>query len=162
MFRRITVLASALALFVAGALSWTAAAAPITGSFTVDITFIPQQLCEFELIDTPLLVMGKTTRLRSSAPPSDPIRKIDRILVKFEADLLLTMSISGLELTSSYARSPSRAWRSQLFFGQRHRGRDGLRAPSLVFAPNIIEFEDRPRRQRHPLLLSQSDRTRQL
>jgi hypothetical protein len=44
MFRRITVLASALALFVAGALSWTATAAPITGSFSVDIVFYPQQL----------------------------------------------------------------------------------------------------------------------
>jgi hypothetical protein len=48
MFRRITVLASALALFVAGALSWTAAAAPITGSFTFDIVFYPQQDCRVD------------------------------------------------------------------------------------------------------------------
>jgi type 1 fimbria pilin len=67
MFRRITVLASALALFVAGALSWTAAAAPITGSFTVDIVFYPQQDCTVD-----------PGTLEIICPVEDPINKIDR------------------------------------------------------------------------------------
>jgi hypothetical protein len=40
MFRRITALVCALAL--AGALSWTAQAAPVTGSFGLDLVFYPQ------------------------------------------------------------------------------------------------------------------------
>jgi hypothetical protein len=39
MFRRITALVCALAL--AGALSWTAQAAPVTGSFGLDLVFFP-------------------------------------------------------------------------------------------------------------------------
>jgi hypothetical protein len=139
MFRRITVLASALALFVAGALSWTAAAAPITGSFTVDITFIPQQLCEFELIDTDP-GDGENDALEIVCSPDDPIRKIDRILVKFEADLLLTMSISGLELTSSTSFT-FKGVEAQLFFVKATVGAMVFET-ALVFAPNIIEFEE--------------------
>jgi hypothetical protein len=76
MFRRITVLASALALFVAGALSWTAAAAPITGSFTVDIVFYPQQDCtvnpciHLRIICPP---MTRSTRLIESWSSLRPI-----------------------------------------------------------------------------------------
>jgi hypothetical protein len=62
MFRRITVLASALALFVAGALSWTAAAAPITGSFTVDIVFYPQQDCTVNPVNLRITCNPRTTR----------------------------------------------------------------------------------------------------
>jgi hypothetical protein len=129
MFRRITVLASALALFVAGALSWTAAAAPITGSFSVDITFIPQQDCTvdpdtFEII----------------CPVEDPINKIDRILVKFEADLVLTMSISGLELTSSTSFT-FKGVETQIFWAKATVGAMVFET-ALVFAPNIMEFEE--------------------
>jgi hypothetical protein len=139
MFRRITVLASALALFVAGALSWTAAAAPITGSFSVDITFIPQQLCGFELIDTPL-GDRKDDALVIVCSPTDPIRKIDRILVKFEADLLLTMSISGLELTSSTSFT-FKGVETQIFWAKATVGAMVFET-ALVFAPNIMEFEE--------------------
>jgi hypothetical protein len=44
MFRRITALVCALAL--AGALSWTAQAAPVTGSFGLDLVFYPVRDCD--------------------------------------------------------------------------------------------------------------------
>jgi hypothetical protein len=64
MFRRITALVCALAL--AGALAWPAVAAPVTGSFKLDITFYPE---------------------------TGGLSKIDQIVVKFEADLILSLSI---------------------------------------------------------------------
>ncbi len=132
MFRRITVLASALALLVAGALSWTAAAAPITGSFSVDIVFFPQQDCTVvrtTIIDFEIL-----------CPMDDPINKIDRILVKFEADLLLTMSISGLELTSSTSFT-FKGVETQIFWVKATVGAMVFET-AMVFAPNIMEFEE--------------------
>jgi hypothetical protein len=129
MFRRITVLASALALFVAGALSWTAAAAPITGSFTVDIVFYPQQDCTVD-----------PGTLEIICPVEDPINKIDRILVKFEADLLLTISVSGLELTSSTSFT-FKGVETQIFFTKATVGAMVFET-ALVFAPNIMEFEE--------------------
>jgi hypothetical protein len=42
MFRRLLALTCALA--VVGALSWGANAAPVSGSFSLDIVFYPQQL----------------------------------------------------------------------------------------------------------------------
>jgi hypothetical protein len=75
MFRRITVLASALALFVAGALSWTAAAAPITGSFSVDIVFHPQQACTVDplTLRSPATPQIRSTRLIESWSSLRPI-----------------------------------------------------------------------------------------
>ncbi len=129
MFRRITVLASALALLVAGALSWTAAAAPITGSFSFDVVFFPQQDCTVDP-DT----------LEIICPVEDPINKIDRILVKFEADLLLTMSISGLELTSSTSFT-FKGVEAQIFWAKATVGAMVFET-AMVFAPNILEFEE--------------------
>jgi hypothetical protein len=126
MFRRITVLASALALFVAGALSWTAAAAPITGSFSFEIVFYPQ--------------VGCTIDPNGDIICDDPINKIDRILVKFEADLLLTMSISGLELTSSTSFT-FKGLETQMFWAKATVGAMVFET-ALVFAPNIMEFEE--------------------
>jgi hypothetical protein len=76
MFRRLLALTCALA--VVGALSWGANAAPVSGSFSLDIVFYPQHIISV-----------------------DPINKIDLIDVKFEADLILTLSISGLDITST-------------------------------------------------------------
>lgn len=128
MFRRITVLACALAL-LAGALSWTAAAAPITGSFTVDITFHPQTDCTINVITREIL-----------CPVDDPVNKIDRIMVKFEADLVLTMSISGLELTSTTAFT-FKGVEAQIFYVKATVGAMTFEN-ALVFAPNIMEFEE--------------------
>ncbi len=129
MFRRITVLASALALFVAGALSWTAAAAPITGSFSIDIVFFPQQNCTVD-----------PNTLEILCPVEDQINKIDRILVKFEADLLLTISISGLELTSSTSFT-FKGVETQIFWVKATVGAMVFET-AMVFAPNIMEFEE--------------------
>lgn len=126
MFRRITVLACALALLT-GALSWTAAAAPITGSFSFDIVFYPEQACTLDLETGEIIC-------------EDPINKIDRILVKFEADLLLTMSISGLELTSSTSFT-FKGIETQLFWVKATVGAMVFQT-AMVFAPNIMEFEE--------------------
>jgi hypothetical protein len=114
---------------VAGALSWTAAAAPITGSFTVDIVFYPQQDCTVN-----------PGTLEIICPVEDPINKIDRIFVKFEADLLLTISISGLELTSSTSFT-FKGVETQIFFVKATVGAMVFEN-ALVFAPNIMEFEE--------------------
>ncbi len=126
MFRRITVLACAVALLT-GALSWTAAAAPITGSFSFDIVFYPEQACTVDLTTGEIIC-------------EDPINKIDRILVKFEADLLLTMSISGLEMTSSTSFT-FKGIETQLFWVKATAGAMVFET-AMVFAPNIMEFEE--------------------
>lgn len=149
MFRRITVLVCALA-FLAGALSWTAAAAPITGSFTVDITFYPENNGFFTDGDDDgdTLVNedpwdgsdndGDT--LIDEDPPADAINKIDRVRVKFEADLVLTLSISGLELTSTTAFT-FKGVEVQIFYAKATVGAMTFEN-ALVFAPNILEIEE--------------------
>lgn len=126
MFRRITVLACALAL-LAGVFSWTAAAAPITGSFTFDVVFYPEQFCTVDPGTLEIIC-------------DDPINKIDRIMVKFEADLALTMSISGLELTSSTSFT-FKGVETQIFWVKATVGAMTFET-ALVFAPNIMEFEE--------------------
>ncbi len=126
MFRRITVLVCALA-FLAGALSWTAAAAPITGSFTVDITFYPEQDCTVDRVTWGISCEGD-------------VNKIDRIMVKFEADLVLTLSISGLELTSTTAFT-FKGVEVQIFYAKATVGAMTFEN-ALVFAPNILEIEE--------------------
>jgi hypothetical protein len=99
-------------LALAGALSWTTLAAPITGSFTVDIVFFPQHSGQ---------------------------NKIDLIDVKFEADLILTLSISGLDLTSTTLFT-FKGVEVQIFSAKATVGAMTF-STVLVFAPNIIEFE---------------------
>ena len=111
MFRRITALVCALAL--AGALSWTAQAAPVTGSFGLDIVFYPASVGDF---------------------------KIDYVFVKFEADLVLSMSISGLDLTSTTLFT-FKGVEVQLFSVKATVGAMTF-TTVLAFAPNILEFED--------------------
>jgi hypothetical protein len=95
----------------------------------VDIVFHPQQACTVN-----------PTTLVITCSPSDPINKIDRILVKFEADLLLTMSISGLELTSSTSFT-FKGVETQIFWAKATVGAMVFET-ALVFAPNIMEFEE--------------------
>jgi hypothetical protein len=111
MFRRITALVCALAL--AGALSWTAQAAPVTGSFGLDLVFFPASGGDF---------------------------KIDYVAVKFEADLVLSMSISGLDLTSTTLFT-FHGVEVQLFSAKATVGAMTF-TTVLAFAPNILEFED--------------------
>ncbi|MCI2429869.1 hypothetical protein LM602_03685 [Candidatus Acetothermia bacterium] len=112
MFRRFTALVCALAL--AGALSWGAMAAPITGSFGIDIIFYPD--------------------------PTGGVAKIDQIVVKFEADLVLALSISGVDLTSTTLFT-FKGVEVQLFSLKATVGPMSL-STILVFAPSIIEFEE--------------------
>jgi hypothetical protein len=111
MFRRITALVCALAL--AGALSWTAQAAPVTGSFGLDLVFFPANGGDF---------------------------KIDYVAVKFEADLVLSISISGLDLTSTTLFT-FQGVEVQLFSAKATVGAMTF-TTVLAFAPNILEFED--------------------
>jgi hypothetical protein len=97
----------------------------------VDIVFYPQQACTVDANDPDLPIICN---------PDDPINKIDRILVKFEADLLLTMSISGLELTSSTSFT-FKGVETQIFFVKATVGAMVFEN-ALVFAPNIMEFEE--------------------
>jgi hypothetical protein len=111
MFRRITALVCALAL--AGALSWTAQAAPVTGSFGLELVFFPANGGDF---------------------------KIDFVAVKFEADLVLSISISGLDLTSTTLFT-FQGVEVQLFSAKATVGAMTF-TTVLAFAPNILEFED--------------------
>jgi hypothetical protein len=119
MFRRITALVCALAL--AGALSWTAQAAPVTGSLGLDLVFYPVSDCD----PNPLVF--------------EPC-KISYIAVKFEADLVLSMSISGLDLTSTTLFT-FHGVEVQLFSAKATVGAMTF-TTVLAFAPNILEFED--------------------
>jgi hypothetical protein len=95
----------------------------------VDITFHPQTDCTVD-----------PETLEILCPVEDPINKIDRIMVKFEADLVLTLSISGLELTSSTAFT-FKGVETQIFYAKATVGAMVFET-ALVFAPNIMEFEE--------------------
>lgn len=116
MFRRFTALVCALAL--AGAFSWGAVAAPVTGSFGIDIVFYPANL----------------------NPSGGAYDKIDQLLVKFEADLVLALSISGVDLTSTTLFT-FKGLEVQLFSVAATVGPMNL-SLILAFAPSIYEFEE--------------------
>lgn len=116
MFRRFTALVCALAL--AGAFSWGAVAAPITGSFGIDIVFYPANV----------------------TPTGGPYDKVDQILVKFEADLVLALSISGVDLTTTTLFT-FKGLEVQLFSVAATVGPMNL-SLILAFAPSIYEFEE--------------------
>jgi hypothetical protein len=68
------------------------------------------------------------------------ILKIDYVAVKFEADLVLSMSISGLDLTSTTLFT-FHGVEVQLFSAKATVGAMTF-TTVLAFAPNILEFED--------------------
>ncbi len=111
MFRRLLVLTCALA--VVGALSWGANAAPISGSFGVDIVFFPQ---------------------------GPVVTKVDLIDMKFEADLILTLSISGLDITSTTVFT-FLGVEFQSFVISATVGALTIR-DTIIFSPTFFEFEE--------------------
>ncbi|MCX8104231.1 MAG: hypothetical protein N3E42_07450, partial [Candidatus Bipolaricaulota bacterium] len=112
MFRRFMVILAALA--VAG-WSLPAYAAPVSGSATLDIVFTPDP--------------------GYYAPTGT---KIDKILVKLELDLILTLSISGVDITSqSVFTFRGLEYQSFVFTGT--IGALVVRS-QFVFAPNILEI----------------------
>jgi hypothetical protein len=116
MFRRLLALTCALA--VVGALSWGANAAPISGSFSLDIVFYPQH----------------------NLSAGDPINKIDLIDVKFEADLILTLSISGLDITSTTVFT-FLGVEFQSFVISATVGALTIK-DTIIFSPTFFEFEE--------------------
>ena len=112
MFRRLMTILAALAVAAAG-WSLPTQAAPVSGSATLDIVFRP------------------------ALAYSQNGTKIDKILVKLELDLLLTLSVSGVDITSqSVFTFRGLEYQSFVFTGTV----GALVAKSqFIFAPNIIE-----------------------
>jgi hypothetical protein len=108
-----------------GALSWGANAAPISGSFGIDIVFYPQHLCQ---------------NPGGQPPCSDPVNKVDLIDVKFEADLVLTLSISGLDVTSTTVFT-FLGVEFQSFVISATVGALTIK-DTLIFSPTFFEFEE--------------------
>ncbi|MCL6641932.1 MAG: hypothetical protein K6T71_01220 [Candidatus Bipolaricaulota bacterium] len=114
MFRRLMALTAALAVAAAG-WSLPTQAAPVSGSATLDIVFRP----------SPLYYAESGT-------------KIDKIDVKLELDLILTLSVSGVDITSvSVFTFRGLEYQAFVFTGTI----GALVANSqFIFAPNIIEI----------------------
>jgi hypothetical protein len=120
MFRRLMILMAALAVAAAG-WSLPAQAAPVSGSATLDIVFRPANF--YDCLAGPLF---------------EPC-KIDKILVKMEADLVLTLSVSGVDITStSVFTFKGLEFQSFTFTGT--VGALAFRSV-LIFAPNIVEVQ---------------------
>jgi hypothetical protein len=120
MFRRLMTIVAALAVAAAG-WSLPTQAAPVSGSATLDIVFMPAW--NYNCNPEP----GKFSPC-----------KIDKILVKLELDLLLTLSVSGVDITSvSVFTFRGLEYQSFVFTGTI----GALVAKSqFIFAPNIIEI----------------------
>lgn len=114
MFRRFLTLIAVLAVACVG-WNFTAHAAPVGGSALVEIVFIP------------VTVTGATGTL-----------KIDRVIVKFEADLILTLSVSGIDITST-SLFTFKGLEYQSFVATGTVGPVAFRV-QMIFAPNIIEL----------------------
>jgi hypothetical protein len=120
MFRRLMILMAALAVAAAG-WSLPAQAAPVSGSATLDIVFQPANFYDC-----------------LAGPEFEPC-KIDKILVKMEADLVLTLSVSGVDITStSVFTFKGLEFQSFTFTGT--VGALAFRSV-LIFAPNIVEVQ---------------------
>ncbi|MCI2429868.1 hypothetical protein LM604_04365 [Candidatus Acetothermia bacterium] len=128
MFRRTLALIAVLAVACAG-WTWTAHAAPVSGSAIVEIVFIPETV----------------TGAVGGA-------KIDKVTVKFEADLILTLSVSGIDITSTSAFT-FKGLEFQSFVATGTVGPAAFRV-QMIFAPNIVElrhFRDSVGRSRYCL-----------
>jgi hypothetical protein len=123
MFRRLMILMAALAVAAAG-WSLPAQAAPVSGSATLDIVFQPAG--------------PKARPIFYECGPEEAC-KIDKILVKLEADLVLTLSVSGVDITStSVFTFKGLEFQSFTFTGT--VGALAFRSV-LIFAPNIVEVQ---------------------
>jgi hypothetical protein len=121
MFRRLMILMAALAVAAAG-WSLPAQAAPVSGSATLEIVFTPANFYNCD----------------PTARAPEPC-KIDKILVKLEADLVLTLSVSGVDITStSVFTFKGLEFQSFTFTGT--VGALAFRSV-LIFAPNIVEVQ---------------------
>jgi hypothetical protein len=103
-----------MAVLAVAAAGWSlpAQAAPVSGSATLEIVFVPQEGGAF---------------------------KIDLIDVKLEADLVLTLSVSGVDITSTSVFT----FKGMEFQSFTFTGTVGALAfrSVIIFAPNIVEIE---------------------
>lgn len=111
-----------VALLIIAIISLGTLAAPLEGSVTTEVVFYPQH--------------GLIPRERRE----DPASKVDLIDVKFETDLVLTFSLSGLEITSTTAFT-FRGVEFQSFVLSTTLGALTLRN-TAIFAPTFFEFEE--------------------
>jgi len=125
MFRRLLATIAALAVVAAG-WSLPAAAAPVSGSVTLDIVFTPAEFYVCGITDTP------------AGPVEEPC-KIDKILVKLEADLVLTLSVSGVDITSTSVFT-FKGLEFQMFTFTGTVGALAFKS-QIIFAPNIVEVQ---------------------
>jgi hypothetical protein len=91
---------------------------PVSGSFSLDIVFFPQH----------------------GNPSVDPINKVDLTDVKFEADLILTLSISGLDITSTTVFT-FLGVEFQSFVISATVGALTIK-DTIIFSPTFFEFEE--------------------
>ncbi len=115
MFRRLMTICAALAVAAVG-WSLPTHAAPVSGSAVLDIVFYPDPT--------------------TYAPEGT---KIDKILVKLELDLILTLSVSGVDITSQSVFT-FRGLEYQAFVFTGTIGALVARS-QFIFAPNIIEIQ---------------------
>ncbi|MCX8102999.1 MAG: hypothetical protein N3E42_00940 [Candidatus Bipolaricaulota bacterium] len=120
MFRRLLAILATLAVVAAG-WSLPAAAAPVSGSVTLDIVFLPANVYDC-----------------LAGAGIEPC-KIDKIFVKFEADLVLTLSISGVDITSTSIFT-FKGLEFQMFTVIGTVGALTFKS-QIIFAPNIVEVE---------------------
>jgi len=130
MFRKL--LGLALVAVIAGAFSTAALAAPVAGSFTLDIVIAPQcvnLITGNDAVDNNTNVLGTGTGCD----------KIDDTLVKIEADLILTLSVSGLDITSTTVFT-FKGVESQVFTVAGTVGAMTFKN-TFVFSPSLVEIE---------------------
>ncbi len=124
MFRRF--LAPLFALVLATALATSASAAPISGSFVVDLVFAPA--C-FEIATTTDITPDVT----------GTCAKVSDTVLKFEGDLFLRLTISGLEITNTTVFTFEGLEFNAVTVGATI-GALTVR-DTFIFAPSIVEIE---------------------
>lgn len=112
-------------MLIGGSWSLSVLAASLSGSALVDIVFFPAEQCK-------LSSNGQSWVCTSGT-------KIDKISVKLEANIVLTLSISGVDITSSSVFT-FKGLEFQAFVAMGTVGALAFRT-QLIFAPNIVEVQ---------------------
>ncbi len=136
MFRKLLSLILAALVAVAG-FSAVATAAPISGSLTLDLVILPE--CD-PLTGAFSNPQATRTILTFLGPSHDgDCSKVTGTWIKLEADLILTLSISGLDITSA-STVTFKGLESEILRIVATIGALTVRT-TLVFAPSITEIE---------------------
>lgn len=113
-------------LVLAGA-GWglSALAAPVSGSAIIDIVFFPAEQCKLSANKQSWVCVPGT--------------KVDKVSMRLETNIVLTLSISGVDITS-YSVFTFKGLEFQSFVATGTVGALAFRT-QLIFAPNIIEVQ---------------------